>query len=198
MSQPNFLRIKISAKIALSAFVLIALSSCAKSEYNPYMGKAEQIFVAAGSPLGGASEQEWSKNPYMGSLFEGNEGANRRPAMGQRAQIGLSSAEFAAIEESLRLLEIRAFPASELAQQLSGDWTMGFDCKYATTDNANLNVIWEYPDGAKRYAIYYLGCENSLSEKLRVSYFGLVKKLRQNIGLDQWVESEERFEESVE
>ncbi len=75
---------------------------------------------------------------------------------------------------------------------------MGFDCKYATTDNANLNVIWEYPNGEKRYAIYYLGCQNSLSEKLRVSYFGLVKKLRQNIESNQWVESEERFEESVE
>ncbi len=172
--------------------VLMAVSSCADSVYNPYLGEAEHIFVSEGSIWGGGGELELSKSPGKSSIFEDSSEPDKPFGIGRRAMIKSGSEDFAFVEQSLRLLEIRAFPENQIENEILGDFTMGFDCKHRITDHTAMFVTWKYSDGKERHAFYDTGCQNSVTKKLRSSYFKYVSELKQGIADDEWFKSESR------
>ncbi len=180
-------------RIGTITLASMILSSCADSVYNPYLGQAEHIFVAEGSIWGGGGELELSKFAGKSSVFEDSSESEKVHGLGRRAMIRTGSEDFTLVEDSLRLLEVRAFPESRIEEELLGDFTMGFDCKHSITDHTALFVTWKYPDGEERHAIYDTGCQNSISKRLRSSYFKYMRELKHGIADHQWFESESRY-----
>lgn len=193
MSQPNFLRIKISTKIALFAFVLIALSSCAEHVYNPYTGDAESIAVFSDGYI-----LEMSKASGSARIFSLSGNPDKPQGHGTKVSVDIERGEFDALEYDLRLLEIRAFKEGEIIDRMVEEDTMGFDCSYRTSHSKSLFVIWRYQNGAERYALYYLGCHNSVSEMLRSSYFGRFDRLKSSVVEEYWEEAVLKDDGSVE
>lgn len=180
-------------RIGIMIIVSMTLSSCADSVYNPHLGKAEHIFVAEGSFWGDGGELELSKAGGKSSFFEHSNDPSQPFGIGRRVEIKGGSQDFEFLEESLRLLEIRAFPESRIEKELLGDFAMGFDCKHRVTSHIALFIMWKYPDGEERHAIYDTGCQNSVTKKIRSSYFRYVRELKQGIAADQWFKSVSRY-----
>ena len=179
-------------KFAILFSLFLAATSCAEDEKGSPVGSSEHIFVYFGSIWGNSSEIEISKDGQASSMFEMNGGLDEPLGLGKRANLKTTAKQYEKIEGILKPLERKAIPEEQFNVE-NGDLSLGFGCDNHTTDQTMLHILWSYPNGEERFAMYYTGCHNDFSDALNLALQQISRELRASTSKKDWKKSESTF-----